>query len=63
MTAPGPRLPRSDRTEVGPLTEEHRPRNNGVGLASAAGNEFDPGWRSEFDEKNIVAVFAILLAG
>src|SRR6266436_5975081 len=22
----GPRLPRSDRTEMGPLTEEHRPR-------------------------------------
>jgi len=27
----GPRLPRSDRTEIGPLTEEHRPRINGAG--------------------------------
>jgi hypothetical protein len=26
MTAAGPRLPRSDRTEMGPLSEEHRSR-------------------------------------
>src|SRR5712672_4531115 len=26
MTAAGPWLPRSDRTEMGPLSEEHRPR-------------------------------------
>jgi hypothetical protein len=30
-----PRLPRSDRTEMGPLTEEHRPRNKGAGRQSA----------------------------
>jgi hypothetical protein len=27
-STPGPGLPRSNRTEMGPLTEEHRPRVN-----------------------------------
>src|SRR6266849_10627534 len=35
MTAAGPWLPRSDRTEMGPLSEEHRPRIRAPGKWSA----------------------------